>query len=226
MNCLWCYNEIIPEITWTNLFQLDKPKPVCNSCADKLEQLQGDRCIKCSRQTDAEICSDCQWWKANQETDPLEFNYSVFAYNELMQEIIAKWKYRGDYALCGIFKTYLEDAFQERFSKLKREIVVVPIPLSKERAKERGFNQAKALAEFLPTKCTDILLRKHGEKQSKKTRMERIDTENPFILENPINKPVILVDDIYTTGTTLRHAADLLKNQGCPAIYGLTLIRG
>lgn len=226
MNCLWCYNEIIPEITWTNLFQLERSKLVCDGCAEKLELLQGQRCIKCSRRTDVEICSDCQWWEANKEVDSLEFNYSIFTYNERMQEIIAKWKYRGDYALGGIFKNYLLDAFQERFSGIKRDAVVMPIPLSKERVKERGFNQAKALADLLPIKCVDILHRKHGEKQSKKTRMERIDSENPFFLETPINKPVILVDDIYTTGTTLRHAAGLLKIHGCPVVYGLTLIRG
>ncbi|MFC4023860.1 ComF family protein [Oceanobacillus longus] len=226
MICLWCHNQIIPEITWSNLFQLYKPKPICTECEDKLELLHGPRCRICSRQTDEEICSDCLWWEGNLEKDALEFNYSVFAYNEIMQEVITKWKYRGDYVLGEIFRIYFKDTFNERFSVLKKDAVLIPIPLSKERARERGFNQAKALAEFLPVPCTDILSRQDGEKQSKKTRLERIYTDSPFFIEQPINKPVILVDDIYTTGTTLRHAAKLLKNHGCPSIYALTLIRG
>ncbi|WP_067727090.1 ComF family protein [Oceanobacillus damuensis] len=226
MNCLWCYKEIIPEITWSNLFQMDRPKPLCAGCEEKLVLLEGPRCSKCSRQTDDKICADCLWWKGNDQLDPIEFNYSIFPYNSLMQEIIAKWKYRGDYILGEIFKTYMVDAFQEKFSKIKKEAYAVPIPLSEERAKERGFNQAAVLAKYLPVRNADILSRKHGEKQSKKKRMDRIYTENPFFMETTINKLVILVDDIYTTGTTLRHAASMLKSHGCQKVYAFTLVRG
>src|SRR5690606_12881635 len=98
--------------------------------------------------------------------------------------------------------------------------------LSKERLMERGFKQAKMLADFLPIEMVEPLSRVHGEKQSKKTRQERMIAENPFFIKETINKKVILVDDIYTTGTTLRHAATLLKEHGCPEVYSLTLIRG
>src|SRR5690625_1097913 len=78
----------------------------------------------------------------------------------------------------------------------------------------------------LPAENKDILTRIHSEKQSKKTRSERLSADNPFVAAKKVNKPVILVDDIYTTGTTLRHAATLLKEQGCPEVYAYTLIRG
>ncbi|WP_249871323.1 ComF family protein [Oceanobacillus saliphilus] len=226
MICLWCYREIIPEITWSNLFQLYKPKPICLDCENELELLQGERCRKCSRQTNKEICSDCLWWDDNGALDTIEFNYSLFAYNTMMQNMIAKWKYRGDYILGELFKTYMVEAFNKKFANLKKDVIAVPIPLSNARMKERGFNQANLLAEFLPVIRADILLRKDGEKQSKKNRMERILTDNPFFIQQTINKPVLLVDDIYTTGTTLRHAATLLKENGCPAVYAITLVRG
>ncbi len=143
-----------------------------------------------------------------------------------MQDVIAKWKYRGDYILGTAFKQDFIRSFSKRFSFLKKEALLVPIPLSKERMHERGFNQAKVLAEFLPRPCEDILTRVDSEKQSKKSREERIYTANPFNLTKIVNKPVILVDDIYTTGTTLRHAGTILKAHGCPEVYALTLIRG
>ncbi|WP_339227320.1 ComF family protein [Oceanobacillus sp. FSL K6-2867] len=226
MYCLACQDEIIIQITWANLFQLSQPTAICEECAAGLKLLEGGRCKKCSRTTEEVICSDCLFWERQAEMNTIEFNYSVFVYNEKIQDIVAKWKYRGDYALGEVFRDYVSRAFRKRFSFLNKESLAVPIPLSTERAMERGFNQAYQLADFLPIASSNVLSRKHGEKQSKKSRMERIATENPFFIRKSINKAVVLVDDIYTTGTTLRHAAQLLKQHGCPNVYAFTLIRG
>lgn len=197
---------------------------MCASCSEKLKIIQGPRCRRCSRNHEQAVCSDCFGWQESH--DPLKFNHSVYAYNEQMQKIISNWKYRGDYILGNAFKRVFIQMYAEVFSFLPKDACVVPIPLSKARLKERGFNQAKVLADFLPTMSFDLLTRKHSEKQSKKTRQERLTATNPFNLMKTIHEPVVLVDDIYTTGTTLRHAASLLKKQGCPEVYAYTLIRG
>jgi competence protein ComFC len=142
-----------------------------------------------------------------------------------MKDLIAKWKYRGDYKMAEVFIDGFESAFKKQFSFLKNP-VMIPIPLSGERMEERAFNQAKQLAQFLPGETVEVLSRKHSEKQSKKSRVERMSSDNPFLAKGPIYKPAILVDDIYTTGSTLHHAAERLKEKGCPAVYGFTLIRG
>ncbi|MFD1020297.1 ComF family protein [Thalassobacillus hwangdonensis] len=140
-----------------------------------------------------------------------------------MQELIAKWKYRGDYMLVHAFEEMWKARTMAHFSQ--QECIYVPIPLSEERLQERGFNQAEALARFLPSPPRNLLSRAHSEKQSKKKRQERITSANPFSLNEKVSKPVVLVDDIYTTGITLRHAAKLLKENGCPKVYSLSLIR-
>src|SRR5690625_4075328 len=117
-------------------------------------------------------------------------------------------------------------SFNKTFSFLLKNVWTVPITLSEERLLERRVNQAKVLAACLPAENKDILKSIHSEKHTKKTRSERLSADNPFAATKRVNKPVILVDDIYTTGTTLRHAATLLKKQGCPEIYAYTLIRG
>ncbi|PAV31012.1 competence protein [Virgibacillus profundi] len=227
MHCLWCNIQIIPEISWKNLFILEAAKQLCAECEEKLELLKGRQCMRCSRISDKALCADCGWWDdQTDEMDTLAFNYSIFTYNKFMEDMIAKWKYRGDYHLGNAFKERFSRSFTGKFSFLKKDVLVVPIPLSDERLSERAFNQAQMLADFLPAENKSILTRIHGEKQSKKTRYERIFTKNPFVLHESINKPVILVDDIYTTGTTLRHAARLLKDKGCPDVYAYTLIRG
>ncbi|RLL46662.1 ComF family protein [Oceanobacillus piezotolerans] len=226
MECLWCMEEIIVEISWINLFQVERQVALCSRCNEQLEKITGARCKHCSRQSTQDICPDCKWWKSQEKGDPLEKNFSIFHYNDFMQAIIAKWKYRGDYVLGEIFEQELFQACNEQFKFLMKEAVVVPIPLSKERSKERCFNQAAMLAGFIPMEKRNILSRIHGEKQSKKTRRERISATNPFFMSESLNKPVLLVDDIYTTGTTLRHAASLLKANGSHKVYALTLVRG
>ena len=228
MNCLSCGAERSKNIGWNTFLSLMKPFELCDACVTKLTFLQkaSSRCRKCSRESTEATCLDCRRWGKSAQGEPLQLNYSVFPYNAFMQEIIAKWKYRGDYVLGELFRPYLQTAFHQKFRKKKKELTAVPIPLSEERIAERGFNQAEMLAGFLPVPTKSVFIRKHSEKQSKKNRKERITAANPFSLIEKINTPVLLVDDIYTTGTTLRHAAELLINQGCPQVYALTLIRG
>lgn len=227
MDCLWCDEEIIPTMSWSNFLLLPSKKVLCLNCAHGLEVINGSRCSACSRPCGDLICSDCQKWRdIAKGEDTLTKNYSIFQYNPVIQAMITKWKYRGDYCLGGIFKESFMQSYEAIFGSLKKDSIMVPIPLSEERLKERGFNQATMLADFLPVEKKEILMRIHGEKQSKKTRMERITTRNPFSLNETVKKTVILVDDIYTTGTTLRHAASILREAGCPRVYAFTLIRG
>lgn len=224
MECMICFQDLTASANWGSFFTKVEEKRLCEDCFVKLDKLSGTRCMLCSRRTTEKICLDCKRWQKEGKAD-LTFNYSIFAYNNFMKEVVAKWKYRGDYQIAEAFAADFRHAFKKKFSFIKNPIVI-PIPLSEERIKERAFNQAKQLADFLPARTIELLARKHGDKQSKKSKEERMNTENPFLVKGPIQKPAIVVDDIYTTGRTMYHAAERLKQQGCPAVYGLTLIRG
>lgn len=234
MNCVWCDQQILLQLNWQQFFKANNSPALCTECRLRLDILSGDRCEICSRPTEKRICHDCQAWRninwqrmnTNLIEDPLDFNISVFSYNEFMKDLMATWKYRGDYVLVKAFEQAFIKAFLKHFSDIGKDAELVPIPLSQERLLERGFNQSLLLAQLLPLPIREILSRQHGEKQAKKSRIERIQADNPFIIEETINKTVILVDDIYTTGSTLRHAASLLKQNGCPNVYAFTLIRG
>lgn len=222
MFCLWCDEEIIEERDWLHLFTSTSTHSLCNRCREGLVLLQGNRCLKCSRKYDEKLCFDCKRWG---KKDPLNFNVSLFIYNEQMKEMVAQWKYRGDYVLGLAFKKNFIKGFLNTFHD-KQNYVLVPIPLSNERLKERGFNQAEMLASFLPGRIENLLQRTKNEKQAKKTRRERLLMKNPFRLKKKVNTPVILIDDIYTTGMTLRHASYVLREGGCKEVYAYTLIRG
>lgn len=192
-------------------------------------KINNPTCPSCFRpQSNHDICSDCQSWG----NDPrwkgvLERNVSVYEYNDAMKDILSTFKFRGDAALAAVFEKEFKTSYKANFKTIKLD-ATIPIPLSPERLYERGFNQAKLLADFLPLPQLDILERTHHEKQSKKSRQERLTSSNVFSISDRSiieGKNILLIDDIYTTGTTLRHAAKRLKDFGATSIYSLTLIR-
>ncbi len=213
-------------------------------------KLAGPSCNICSRpQPVNEVCEDCKRW----ESDPdwqgiLDHNRSLYRYNDIMQEIIAQWKYRGDAVLALIFRENIRKFYLHHYT----DYIPVPIPLSSKRLQERGFNQSELLADFTNEPLAfyekwQLFTRKsshvpavspilertiHEEKQSKKSRRERLSSkENPFQLSSDLelsvnSKNIILLDDIYTTGTTLRKASKLLKEHGAKSVCAITLARG
>ncbi|MFX3625614.1 MAG: ComF family protein [Ectobacillus sp.] len=170
------------------------------------------------------MCLDCFRW--HKEGDVLEKNRSVFIYNHWMKEVMARYKFRGDCAIVHAFAKEFRAAFRLYYGS---NYEIVPIPLSEERLMERGFNQAQLLASLLPSSgppCS--LVRVHTEKQSQKTRQERLGGISPFSFSSPERfdgRRILLIDDIYTTGTTLRQAAALFRERGAAGVSSLTLCR-
>jgi competence protein ComFC len=171
------------------------------------------------------LCLDCQRWEEDQKwKGVLDKNISLYEYDDFLKDIIARFKFRGDYILCRIFARKINEIL-----KTLDYGAIVPIPLSNERLMERGFNQATALANEAGLQVMDILQRTHTEKQSKKSRQERIQLQQIFTVKKLpaiMNQSIILIDDIYTTGSTLRHAAKELKEAGANSVTALTVARG
>lgn len=189
----------------------------------------GNACETCGRlleEAAPSVCADCLRWQEDEQWGrALVKNRSVYLYNDWMKDVVALWKFRGDYVIVEAFRRPFVQAFRRHFG---RDWCIVPIPLSPERLHERGFNQAEALARLLPSPYFPWLSRKHSEKQSKKSRRERLETDNPFFLADhpPLDgKRIVLIDDIYTTGITVRHAARILLEAGAAEVGALTLVR-
>ncbi len=115
------------------------------------------------------------------------------------------------------------------------EFAIVPIPLSKKRLRERGYNQAELIASVVSSKTgiplrTDVLMRaKHTKEQSKvKGRAERMqNVDGVFALNSSNTLPlhIALLDDVTTSGATLLAAAEVLKAAGVKKIIALTVAR-
>ncbi|NKE06805.1 ComF family protein [Mesobacillus selenatarsenatis] len=231
-HCLICHAEIEAILSWNTLLGRKEVPKVCRECKENFAPITGEVCEMCGRpfaflETEyrvGNLCFDCKRWEEDEHwSGSLDRNRSLYRYTDFTKDVLAKFKFRGDYVLGEIFAEDLRQtlqAFQYDY--------IVPIPLSEERLYERGFNQAEALITTAGFEPTQLLSRVHTEKQSKKSRSDRIHLQQVFKFDSDLNlnsKTIVLIDDIYTTGSTLRHAAKILKENGAAKVYSFTLAR-
>ncbi|WP_423416632.1 ComF family protein [Fictibacillus nanhaiensis] len=233
--CLYCHQSYSEAWSWEALIGLKASPLLCQDCDGKLIRIKGEICRICGRDFSVfpeqyrqdDCCFDCiRWEESDIWTGVLQQNRSLYVYNDYMKEMIAKLKYRGDAEIVKAFYPVLSSEFK----KISHDAIIVPIPLSDERHYERGFNQAELLARGIQKPVEQLLKRKtHEEKQSKKTREERLSQKkNPFEVIDSVkvkDQKVILVDDVYTTGSTLRYAVKVLIEGGAKEVSSITLAR-
>jgi len=168
--------------------------------------------------------------------------FSSLAYKGVVKKLIYKFKYKPYLANLRDLLTdfFYEGLIQKEifYSLLKDKSILVPIPLYANKLKKRGYNQSLLLAEKLgqklDIKVLDGLKRIKNTKTqvglSQKERAENI--KNAFVIKEKYSrqikgfKQVFLVDDVVTSGATLREAAKILKKAGIRKVWGVTLAHG
>lgn len=224
MKCLLCNRQFSYRLTLKDIFwiaPLNLPT-ICTRCRRKFNRITAIHCPGCCRQQkNRQLCTDCQCWQ--EKYGWYLKHHALFSYNAAMKEYMRRYKFMGDYRLRLVF----ERDFQETILSFPTA-PIIPIPVTEETMKVRGFNQVLGLTEKIPT----IAALKHCSTskiaQSRKNRQKRLHTPQPFILDSSLLKGarrVILVDDIYTTGRTLYHAAILLNRAGVKEIISISLAR-
>lgn len=214
--CLLCDSNTERD-SWRSFFGWDS-SPLCEKCLGALQLIEGNRCPECSRpMAESRVCRDCVAW----EKSLFKSNFSIYIYNEAMQSLIARFKYRGDYILASVFAGHIQKAARKAQCD-----VICAVPLSPSRLTERRFNQSEAIIEQAGLSHVPLIARRESGKQSKKTRAERVETEQTFYpINSAAGKSVLLIDDIYTTGATIRLAADALKKAGATSVKSVTIAR-
>lgn len=223
-NCLVCDNLFnsdhhFSDLIWPNF----NNNPLCRECRNKIELLSGEKCEDCGRVTSEKICQDCLYWR--KKFDFSLSNRSLICYNDWMKKFMHQYKFVGDYRLRLAFLEKLSDKFK---STIIKSDFVIPIPISKKTLQIRGFNQVTGLFDFAKSRMsTKILQVRPKEQLSKLNRRQRLKKENLFYLTGSSieNKSVLLLDDVYTTGTTLHRAAAILYEAGAKKVNSITLAR-
>lgn len=166
---------------------------------------------------------------------------SIFAYKGVIEKAIKKLKYRfiTDLAsdLVELFSSFCgEDKTFSDFCRQNR-VVLVPIPLHPARKRWRGFNQAELLGRLIAENLKinfspDLLLRvKNTKPQVELDKDERQGNIRGAFKKNPNlqfvirNSQILIFDDVWTSGITLREAGKVLKRNGAKKVWGLTIAR-
>lgn len=157
---------------------------------------------------------------------------ALFSYQDpLVKELVWQIKYKKNKQAIKIAGYAIYKILDEKFTE---PILLIPIPISKKRRRERGYNQCELVVDEILRLdqenrfLTDynLLARvKHIERQTLKGRKERIEnTKNIFeVNKKSDNQKIILIDDVITTGSTVEEAKKALLLAGYNDVYAIAI---
>lgn len=199
---------------------------ICSACA-KESEYRGSECFFCGTKAGAtHICLLCT------KNNPLEGIFWPWRYNtERARAIIAAYKYRKKRALALPLAAYMASALAS--APIAGELVAVPVPLHQSKKRERGFNQAEFLAVCLgmPTLRNAVIRIKETPPQARAAsrRAREAQVKGAFLVARPERvkgKNILIVDDVATTGATIREIARVLKKSGAGKLYAAVIAHG
>lgn len=209
----------------------------CQACRKTVRYITPPVCPVCGQpQRQAKPCSQCAQALVPGEPPPLEGIRSVAYLDGTLREAIYGLKYDYIRELAEPLGDMLAEYIQR--APLPAD-VVIPVPLHRRRQRERGYNQSALLAKRLGA-VTHIpvrhdLLRRHRytRSQTRLNAQERSqNVQGAFSWANHrdsalemVGKRVLLIDDVATTGATLRACAQVLRGQGACSVWALTVAR-
>lgn len=204
-------------------------QPVCEACVARFAQPR-PRCRRCAlpNAVDNRECGRCL-----RESPPVDACHAAVSYEYPWSALITQFKFNGQAGWARSFATLMLSAPWVE-PALDRADLVLPMPLSRERLAERGFNQSLLLARCLaPAKSApDVLLRvRHCVPQAALDRKERLGNVKGAFAVDPDrigrvqHAHVVLVDDVMTSGASIFTAAAALRHAGAASITALVLAR-
>lgn len=220
-HCNICFSEL-SEIECFIALKL------CLKCYDQLEFVHaysGRKCVNCQKKLSKgeyqlRLCQDCHYWKSH-TTLPLVPNKALLYYNEFAHELMERLKFQGDVvvweSICFLMRMFVD---------LPR--AVQPIPSRRSTYRKRDFDHLSYIVAQLRLQEHSILLKKAGI-PSQLTLLnvhERRRLKSGFeVKEEAGIRTVVLFDDVYTTGSTLKDCQSALREHNIKVTQTYTIFR-
>lgn len=200
----------------------------CEKCKEKLPFITFS-CARCGGTIPADssgVCLDCKRHEYS-----FDFARAVFDYEGEVVALIHKFKFHGQKFLCEPLGNYLCDRLATW--EVKPDIITY-VPMHPKREKERGYNQAKLLAEFVANKfdLPCLCLVEKAKETASQTTLAYDERQTNLVDSFKFNrqfaadvkgKSVLIIDDIFTTGATMNEMARVIKAHGTKEINALTV---
>lgn len=231
LTCYFCDDELPPEVD----------APLCLNCQSDIKWIEPPFCSVCGRtieKLDAQFkdyfykCKECQEQFVYYERHRAIAHYGEGIKKGLMGLKYKKQKYQARFFAEKMAEMVRLDDHLSNFD------YIVPVPVHVFRRISRGYNQSELLANRMAKSLgkkviPDLLLRKMATKKlkklgrvSRKNMLEDAIIVNKYKRELLKDKKILLVDDIYTTGSTLNACSRALYEAGCEKIICVTVARG
>ena len=203
---------------------MPKGRLICPACLKQLSFVSSPACMKCGKEIgsrDQEYCTDCIRRKKS-----FTRGFALLNYDSRAAVSMAAVKYHNKREYLDFYARAAALRFEKQFRQAGIQ-VIVPVPVHASRLKTRGFNQAAVLAEKLSAELgipwEELLIRvKKTDPQKSLGSAERLkNLRGAFEAEQEAGKweRVLLVDDIYTTGSTAEICSRALLKTGVKQVF-------
>jgi len=216
ITCVLCHSET-------------EDREICKVCLGSIQFNTGKVCRFCGRMImtgDYLVCANCKMLDRH-----FDKGTSVVLYDDFIKKLLFNLKYYDKRYIAYVMSTLMI----KKIADLDLEIdfdYIVPVPLHSNRFRQRGFNQSELVAKEMSFRtgiklCTNLKRIKETPPLNKLSIEDRQSALfKAFALNSDIQGNIILVDDIFTTGTTLNTCSDVLKRSGVHYILIVTFSVG
>lgn len=247
--CLLCQRPLNYDLRLDDIFSFGRIEPplFCSACQEhfRSKPVQSPACSACQRplstqgidpyrqvhQYQGEIYGlDCLRWRKSYSLALIK-NQPLLAYDDFVREWLYRYKYQGDVRLARAVAPLLKKTYPRY-----KNCLWLTLPSSPNTLARRKFHATHEILYQAGITFEEIFVYQgDGRRQAQKTRKERLQLGHVYRLQQDVidlpDKPLLIFDDVYTTGTTLIRAKTALMaayqmaGQPCPPIHSMTIAR-
>ena len=153
-----------------------------------------------------------------------------FLYEQEIRRLLVRFKYTDNPTLASLLVPFLLP-FIEKLAPQHPHFLLMPVPMPRRRLWQRGYNQSAEIAKALAARCDTPLslytlqrIRYTSPMAGRSLQQRKTHLQGAFAVRECVrDKQILLLDDIWTTGSTLTACAAELKKQGATGVHALTV---